>query len=91
MDKLIERILLHRAFAKKVTEFHSSGYEAISLEELKSYCLAYRWPKKKLTTYKEKRADILLIQANQIFDYQQLKIQTTAQTFQDLDDFSDLF
>ncbi|MGM0125417.1 hypothetical protein IGI37_002816 [Enterococcus sp. AZ194] len=92
MFKPLERFIINQAYKTKIKEFHSTGYQAIGLEELKKYCSDYRWQKKKnLPTVKEKRMDILSIRPNEFFDYQQLKIQTTTQKFQELEDFSDLF
>ncbi|EOL42597.1 post-transcriptional regulator [Enterococcus phoeniculicola] len=91
MFKTIERMVVNRTYKKKVKELHRTGYQAINLEELKRYCSEYRWTKKTVRTLREKKADILSIQPNEFFDYQQLKIQTTKQSFHELEDFSDLF
>ena len=88
---MIERMVLKRAYKAKVKEFHQTGYQAISLDELKRYCSEYRWSKKMVRGLGEKKADILSIQPNEFFDYQQLKIQTTERSFHELEDFSDLF
>lgn len=89
--KKIQAILLTLPLRRKLKEFKKAGYEKVTIDELKKYCEAYLWKKKKAKTFLEKRQAIDEIKINAFFDYQQLRIQTTQKPLSEMDDYSDLF
>lgn len=71
--------------------FEQLGYSAVNEAELVNYLVAYRWKRHIPSSVKACRQDILSIQPNDFFDYQQLKAQTSSLTIKDWHDLEDLF
>lgn len=86
----LEKTRINWALRKRVREFKKTGYSEITLAELQPF-LDYRWQRKKLTSLSDRLADIQAFSVNDYFDYQQIKIQTTQKSLDELEDFSDLF
>ncbi|OJG54400.1 hypothetical protein RV06_GL002743 [Enterococcus haemoperoxidus] len=56
-----------------------------------NYLVSYRWKKNAPSSIKACREDILHIEPNEFFDYQQLIAQTSSLTIKDWHDLTDLF
>nr|WP_236671734.1 post-transcriptional regulator [Enterococcus sp. BWB1-3] len=74
----------------KCRSFHEDGYNAVDEAQLLNYLIAYRWKDKAKLSIKECKSDILHIQPNDFFDYQQLMAQTSPFRFNDWKDIQDL-
>lgn len=87
----MQKIILKQAVKKKIQSFTRAGYQEILQPELLEFLLEYRWKRRKINDLSARLQDLKEVTANDFFDYQQLKIQTSAKTLAELDDFSDLF
>lgn len=86
-----QRILLKKELKKKCQSFHQQGYPSVNEAELMEYLICYRWKKQEMDSIKACREDILHIEINEFFDYQQLVAQTSTQKIKNWHDVEDLF
>ncbi|MGC6767303.1 post-transcriptional regulator [Enterococcus sp. LJL128] len=85
-----QKMLLSKEIKTKCRSFHEDGYTSVNEQELLNYLLSYRWKSKPKLSIKECKNDILHIQPNDFFDYQQLIAQTSPFRFNDWHDIEDL-
>ena len=85
-----QRVLLSKEVKMKCRSFHEDGYAAVEEADLFQYLLSYRWKNKQKLSIKECKNDILHVQPNDFFDYQQLIAQTSPFRLNDWTDIKDL-
>ncbi|ALS02960.1 hypothetical protein ATZ33_16705 [Enterococcus silesiacus] len=86
-----QKFLLKRELKITCRSFQQLGYSSVNETELMNYLVSYRWKKKAPSSIKACREDILHIEPNEFFDYQQLIAQTSNLTIKDWHDLTDLF
>lgn len=86
-----QKLLLKKEIKMKCQSFHQLGYSSVDEAALLNYLLSYRWKHQGKQSIKAYKEDILLVQPNEFFDYQQLVAQTTKMQFNDWHDIEDLF
>ncbi|WP_271495213.1 post-transcriptional regulator [Enterococcus sp. 5H] len=86
-----QKILLKKELKAKCQFFQQLGYSSVNEAELMNYLVGYRWKKNTPQSLKACREDILHIEPNEFFDYQQLKAQTSSLKINDWHDLEDLF
>ncbi|MBO0423721.1 hypothetical protein JZO84_12625 [Enterococcus plantarum] len=86
-----QKFLLKKELKIKCRSFQQLGYSSVNETELMNYLVSYRWKKNAPSSIKACREDILHIEPNEFFDYQQLIAQTSSLTIKDWHDLTDLF
>ncbi|WP_086279781.1 MULTISPECIES: post-transcriptional regulator [Enterococcus] len=86
-----QKFLLKKELKIKCHTFQQLGYSSVNETELMNYLVSYRWKKQAPPSIKACREDILHIEPNEFFDYQQLIAQTSSLTIKDWQDLTDLF
>ncbi|WP_086329125.1 post-transcriptional regulator [Enterococcus sp. 4G2_DIV0659] len=86
-----QKFLLKKELKAKCQSFQQLGYSSVNENELMNYLVSYRWKKKSPSSIKACKEDILHIEPNEFFDYQQLIAQTSSLTIKDWHDLTDLF
>nr|WP_245186948.1 post-transcriptional regulator [Enterococcus larvae] len=85
-----QKVLLSKEIKLKCRSFQENGYQGVSETELLDYLLLYRWKNRQRLSIKECKSDILHIEPNDFFDYQQLVAQTSPFQLRDWTDIKDL-
>nr|WP_276205074.1 post-transcriptional regulator [Enterococcus quebecensis] len=83
--------MLKKELKIKCHSFRQLGYSSVNETELMNYLVSYRWKKNAPSSVKACREDILHIEPNDFFDYQQLIAQTSNLKISDWQDLKDLF
>lgn len=85
-----QKVLLSKEIKMKCRSFQENGYQGVNESELLDYLLLYRWKNRQRLSIKECKRDILHIEPNDFFDYQQLVAQTSPFQLNDWTDIKDL-
>nr|WP_269091995.1 post-transcriptional regulator [Enterococcus sp. BWR-S5] len=85
-----QKVLLSKEIKMKCRSFQENGYQGVNENELLDYLLLYRWKNRQRLSIKECKRDILHIEPNDFFDYQQLVAQTSPFQLNDWTDIKDL-
>lgn len=75
---------------QKLKEFQRLGYHDIDKAEFQEF-LNYRWQQQHISSFFAKRRDLKRITANDFFDYEQLKVETTDDASFNWHQIDDLF
>lgn len=88
---LFEKRRLKQTLKLKLVRLEKRGLvSGLEVAEVWQYLWEYRWPKKQLTSFKERQTDIQNMRISDFFDYQRLQIQMHQKPLAE-EDFSDLF
>lgn len=74
----------------KLKEFEKQGYHHIDEQTLTEY-LTYRWQQQNITSFFAKRRDLKNVTANDVLDYEQMKVEMTDEASFNWHQIDDLF